>query len=250
VKPVLRRRPSAALVISLVALFLSLGGVSYGVATGFIDSREIKNNTVRSKDLKNNDIRTLDLRNNEVRGVDLRNSTIQGRDVALNTLGTDDINESRLGQVPSAAQAGRASLATTAMTLGSLPQLAPVDVAKGAAPATLFSLGPLTVAGACVDDAGGTRAEVRVQTTAAGASAGGDTASDASLGPGDGPLAVAGVTAAAGSDALLSSPVVAAEAGNTLSVSGVMSLEADTAGAGSCRFHGHLSLTGLAIPAG
>ena len=86
------RRPSPALLIACLALFVSLGGVSYGVATGFIDSRELKNNTVRTQDLRNNDIR----------GKDIRNSTIKGRDVAFNTLTTADINESRLGKVPDA----------------------------------------------------------------------------------------------------------------------------------------------------
>ena len=57
-KWLLRRRPSPALVIALIALFVSLSGVSYGVATGFIDSREIKNNEVRSLDIRNNEIRT------------------------------------------------------------------------------------------------------------------------------------------------------------------------------------------------
>ena len=50
-KSILRRRPSPALVISMIALFVSLSGVSYGVATGFIDSREIKNNEIRSRDI-------------------------------------------------------------------------------------------------------------------------------------------------------------------------------------------------------
>jgi hypothetical protein len=111
------RRPSPALVISLIALFVSLSGVSYGVATGFIDSRELKNNQVRSVDLRNNDVRTRDLRNNEVRGIDIRNSTVQGRDVALNTLTGDDVNESRLGKVPSATAADTATSATTAQAL-------------------------------------------------------------------------------------------------------------------------------------
>jgi hypothetical protein len=105
VKSLLHRRPSPAIVISIVALFLSLGGISYGVATGSIDSREIRNNDVRTRDLRNNDVRTRDLRNNEVRGRDIRNSTIQGRDVALNTLTGDDVSETSLGQVPSAADA-------------------------------------------------------------------------------------------------------------------------------------------------
>jgi len=87
------------MVIACMALFASLGGVSYGVATGFIDSREIRDNTVR----------TQDLRNNDVRAIDIRNSTIRGRDVALNSLTGGDIAESKLGQVPDAAKADNAT---------------------------------------------------------------------------------------------------------------------------------------------
>ena len=108
-KSILSRRPSPALVISCFALFVSLGGVSYGVATGFIDSREIKNNQVRSSDLRNNSIRTFDIRNNEVRGFDIRNSSVQGRDVALNTLTGADVSEQDLEKVPSAAAADTAT---------------------------------------------------------------------------------------------------------------------------------------------
>jgi len=93
------RRPSPATAIASLALFISLSGVSYGVATGFIDSREIRNETILSRDVKNSTVRTQDLRNNEVRGADIRNSTVTGRDVALNTLGGQDIDESKLGKV-------------------------------------------------------------------------------------------------------------------------------------------------------
>jgi hypothetical protein len=109
------RLPSPALVIACVALFVSLGGVSYGVATGFIDSREIKNNTIRSKDVRNNTLRTFDVRNNEIRGFDIRNSTIQGRDVAFDTITGADISEGSLGKVPSA---GTADSATAAGSVG------------------------------------------------------------------------------------------------------------------------------------
>lgn len=101
-------RPSPALVIACIALFVAMGGVSYGYATGSIGSREIRNGGVTTKDL----------RNNEVRGRDIRNSTIGGRDVAFNTLGGNDIKESALGQVPSAATAVSAVSALNAGTLG------------------------------------------------------------------------------------------------------------------------------------
>ena len=113
-KSLLSRRPSPALVIACIALFVSLGGVSYGVATGFIDSREIKNNEIRSGDLRNNEIRTRDLRNNEVRGIDVRNSTIQSRDIAINGVQGVDVREDTLGKVPSAAAADTATTAAGA----------------------------------------------------------------------------------------------------------------------------------------
>jgi hypothetical protein len=72
-------RPSPSMIVAMLALFISLGGVSYAVATGSIDSRELKDNAIRSKDV----------RNDAVRGVDVREST--------------------LGQVPSAAAAGDAA---------------------------------------------------------------------------------------------------------------------------------------------
>ncbi len=119
-KPSLSRLPSPALVIACVALFVSLGGVSYGLAKGSIDSRELKNNTIRSKDVRNNTLRTFDIRNNEVRGFDIRNSTIRGRDVAFNTLTGNDIAEDSLGKVPSAAAADTAGSANTANTANSV----------------------------------------------------------------------------------------------------------------------------------
>jgi hypothetical protein len=54
-----KRRPSAATVLSLLALFVSLGGVSYAATT--IGSKQIKNNSVASKDIKNSTILTKDL---------------------------------------------------------------------------------------------------------------------------------------------------------------------------------------------
>ncbi len=114
------RLPSPALVIACVALFASLGGVSYALTTGSVDSRELLNNTIRSKDVRNNTLRTFDIRNNEVRGFDIRNSSVQGRDVAFNTLTGADISEQSLGQVPSAATADSAASATRATTADSV----------------------------------------------------------------------------------------------------------------------------------
>ena len=85
------RRPSPATIIALLALFSSLGGVSYGVATGSINSREIKNNSIRGKDV--------------------RNRSLTGTEIKKNKLGGGAIKESSLGTVPSAGSAGAADVA-------------------------------------------------------------------------------------------------------------------------------------------
>jgi hypothetical protein len=70
------------MVVAMTALFLSLGGVSYGLATGAIDGREIKNNTIRT--------------------ADVRNGALLGKDFRANGVGGGAIKESTLGTVPSA----------------------------------------------------------------------------------------------------------------------------------------------------
>ena len=90
-----RLRPSPAMAVALTALFVSLGGVSYGVATGTIGTRAIRNNSIRSSDVRNGQISSRDLRNNDVRGRDVRNGSLTGA----------DLNEDTLGKVPSAGQA-------------------------------------------------------------------------------------------------------------------------------------------------
>jgi hypothetical protein len=109
VKRIAALRPSPALVIACIALFVALGGVSYGLATNSIDSREIANNTIRSKDIRNDSVYTRDIRNNDVRDIDIRNGTVKGRDLAKNSITGDNINMAKLGQVPDAAALGGVS---------------------------------------------------------------------------------------------------------------------------------------------
>jgi hypothetical protein len=231
VKYILRRRPSPAFVISCIALFVSLGGVSYGVATGFIDSREIRNNTITSGDVRNNTLRTFDIRNNEVRGFDIRNSSIQGRDVAFNTLTGGDIEESTLGQVPSAAQAGAVSVLKT---------IAPTTIAEGAAPVALVTQGPLALSAACVDSAGSTAARLVVQSTEAG-SAGSDVPT---IGPGDGAVTLAELVDPPASPRASANRSVFAWAPSGKAFTGQFGVIADGAGAGLCGFTGQVGLEG------
>jgi hypothetical protein len=257
VKPSLSRLPSPALVIACVALFVSLGGVSYGLAKGSVDSREIKNNTVRSgdvlnntlrsKDVRNNTLRTFDIRNNEVRGFDIRNSTVQGRDVAFNTLTGNDVAEDSLGKVPSATAADTAG---TANSVATLKTIAPTSVAEGAAAVTLATHGPLTLTGVCEAAALNTEAVLQVQTTEASSAAGGTstvapdgtaTLTNPSFGPAT--FAVGEIVDAAAAPRTFGSIEVFAFAPSGKAITGQLGVLADAA-ANTCLFHGHVTLEG------
>jgi hypothetical protein len=58
----IRAHLSFANSISLIALFVALGGTSYALATGSVDSREIKNNAVRSADVRNASLTQRDVK--------------------------------------------------------------------------------------------------------------------------------------------------------------------------------------------
>jgi hypothetical protein len=216
------QRPSPALVIACIALFVSLGGVSYAVATGSIDSREIKNNTVR----------TQDIRNNEVRGRDIRNSTIEGKDVAFNTITGADVEESSLGKVPLAAAADSAG------ALANLKTFPRSVLAEGAPPTTLLTHGPLTLTASCVDVAGDTVMRVLASSTEAGSSGSGQPLLTAS------PSVVASLTDSAGGTATAEARTLFASAPSGKALTGDFGLIADASGAGSCAFNGHVVLEG------
>jgi hypothetical protein len=74
------RAPSPAMVVALIALFVSLGGSAYAVAT--IGSDDIINGSIRNRDFKD--------------------GTLRGQEAKRDGFGGGAIKESTLGQVPSA----------------------------------------------------------------------------------------------------------------------------------------------------
>lgn len=93
------RRPSPALVIAMIALFVALGGTGY--AASQLNGKSLKNNSVPGKKLKN--------------------KTITGAKVKPDALTGTEIKESTLGTVPSATSAVNATNAGNATTLGGKP---------------------------------------------------------------------------------------------------------------------------------
>jgi hypothetical protein len=149
-----KSRPSPAMVVALIALFVSMGGAGYAAAK--IGSAQVKNNSLRGKDIRNSTITGKDVRNSGLAGTDVKNGSLTGRDtqdgsltsgdvqnngltsgdvqnngltsddirngsltgndVRDDSLTGDDILESTLGKVPSAVNADTATNATNAVT--------------------------------------------------------------------------------------------------------------------------------------
>lgn len=207
-----RLRPSPAMVVALLALFVALGGVSYAVAT--IDSSDIVNGSIRGRDVKNKSLtgddvkdrsikggkiasNTVDSRNlqtGSVRSADVNNGAIGSVDVNNDSLTGVDINESTLGTVPFATAAGSATSAqnaATASTVKTIP-LTTINEAGGSTP--LLTVGPFTILAECISNAGtNTSLFIRIDTSEDNSDVGvyTDTQSDANFDAADGAKAIA-----------------------------------------------------------
>ena len=84
------RLPSPAMIVASVALFVALGGTSYAVATGSIDSREIKNGTIVEKDVKKSGLE----------GSDIKDGALAARDVKAGSLTADRFAGGQLPRRP------------------------------------------------------------------------------------------------------------------------------------------------------
>lgn len=93
--------PSPATALSLIALFVALGGTGYAATA-----------------LKKNSVGAQQIRANAVGASEIRAGAVGASEVKNNSLGGDDINESRLGIVPSAVSAQNAGSAQSADSAG------------------------------------------------------------------------------------------------------------------------------------
>jgi hypothetical protein len=103
-KRLIAHRPSPALALAFVALFVSLGGVSYGVATGSIDSREVKNKSLRGQDLRANTVTAREIKRRSIDGTDIKVNRVGG-----NAVKEEVLESAKIGKVPSAGSADNAA---------------------------------------------------------------------------------------------------------------------------------------------
>jgi hypothetical protein len=78
-QPASRGRPSPALVVSLIALFVSIGGVGYAAAT--IGTNDIANRAVTAKKLHKNAVTTPKIKAGAVNGAKVEDHSLTGADI-------------------------------------------------------------------------------------------------------------------------------------------------------------------------
>ncbi len=160
-----RRRPSPALVVSIIALVVAMAGTA--VAVNKVTSKEIKKNAVRSKHIKKNAVRTADIKDGDVASVDLQDGGVTNVDLAADAVDGSKVANNSLSD---------ADLSDYEVVGNSFVKVTATDgataaAAQAAAPETaLFSKGPFEIYAKCFRDAGAdtTHAEIYSRTSADG----------------------------------------------------------------------------------
>lgn len=104
------------MVVALLALFLALGGVAYGVAAdsvgtvaikdssllsrdikdGAVQGRDVQDGTLHGSDIRDGSVRGADVHDGSLRSADIADGSVAGRDLADNAIGDREIDETQL----------------------------------------------------------------------------------------------------------------------------------------------------------
>lgn len=140
----IRRRLTFANVVSVIALFVALGGGAYAISIGKGDvkSRHIAKGAVKSKQLKNDDVRSIDIEDGQVAASDLgpgsvgsgaiADASVESGDLAANVIadcpdGTFNLGDSCIETTNRGGADFNAALADCADEGRRLPSLAELD---------------------------------------------------------------------------------------------------------------------------
>jgi hypothetical protein len=160
--------PSPPMAVALLALFVAIGGTAFAIGKDTVGAKQIKPDAVGASEIKagavgnseiaNDAVHSDQLAPRSVSSVAIAPEVIAGFNLINNTLSGLQIDESSLGQVPSAAVANR----TNEELIKNNFQSAQVGDTT-----FLGSFGPFRVEGHCTDD----EAHVILTTSAPGSSA-------------------------------------------------------------------------------
>ena len=143
------RRPSASLAISVVALFVALGGTGYAAVT--ITGKDVKNGSLTTKDIKNNSLTSSDVKDRSLRLRDFRSG---------------ELSNGQRGPAGPAGPAGAAGAAGSAIAFARVAASGDVDasVSKNIAVVSSASNGIY-----CLNDTAGTPKSIAVTIDISGA---------------------------------------------------------------------------------
>lgn len=153
------KRPSPSLVISVLALFVALGGSAYAATK--IGTKNIKNNAITSAKIKKNAVTTAKIKNGAVTGAKVNAATLGTVPNATHAATADSASK--------ATDATNAVNATNATNATNFSRYFTSGLKKASVgqSLTVATVGPFTFKGHCIDE--GTEnflAEVTVETSA------------------------------------------------------------------------------------
>jgi trimeric autotransporter adhesin len=132
-------RPSPALIISCVALFLALTGsaLAVGVAKNSVRSPQIADGAVRSVDLRDNSVNSLKIAPSSVGSEEIAENAVESPEVAPESLTAGDLGENSVGAGELQADSvGASELQTSSVGSGELGTVTvrtnATTIAKGA----------------------------------------------------------------------------------------------------------------------
>jgi hypothetical protein len=93
----IRRHVSFANVVSMLALFIALGGTSYALATNSVGHKAIKKNAVRASEIKTRAVGASEIRSNAVAGGDVADGSIGSLDLGDDSVGSGELAADSVG---------------------------------------------------------------------------------------------------------------------------------------------------------
>jgi hypothetical protein len=96
----IRNHLSFANVISVIALFVALGGASYAAVTlpkNSVGAKQIKKNGVGASEIKKNAVRASEIKSSAVSGGDVKDGGLTGSDIGDGSLGGADLGDNSVG---------------------------------------------------------------------------------------------------------------------------------------------------------
>ncbi len=121
-------RPSPAMIVSCIALFLALTGSAFAVAKNTVRSPQIVDGTIRTVDLRNDSVQSAKVANGTLTADDLGTDSVNSDEIAKDAVKSDEIAENAVASPEvapdslTAGDLGAASVASSEVADQSLTQ--------------------------------------------------------------------------------------------------------------------------------